>query len=222
VSAASAQKKGIPPTIGNFFVVLSSKLTQYDMAECKREMKRGRSNIYRLGHLLKAAQDAEKLVYAKHDKDETMTPQAAKVFMNALVRNFIYEFGEFGLAPVRNVVRQLQAFLDHGQNPSLVGSGVVKGASKNETPSTKGEFAYVGSGAQVFIPDHKITSTATKLSYFAVPLRGQGHVMGVWDSHFDKFIGWLRAEDLGYADAKAWLAAAHADPRMLDPIRKFL
>jgi hypothetical protein len=219
----SAQKKGIPPTLGNFFLVLSSKLTQYDVAESKREMKRGRSNIYRLGHLLGAMQKAEAIVYAHHKPTETMTPEIAKLFIGALAKTFTYDpfSNEFSLSPVRNVVKQLEAFLGHGQNPSLIGSGNVKAKTEAAKPP-KGDFAYVGSGAQVFLPENHVSTTATKLSYFAVPLRGNGHVMGVWDSSTDKFVGYILADELGFADVKAWLAAAKADPRMLDPIKKFM
>jgi hypothetical protein len=226
-----SEKKGIPPTVGNFFLVLSSKLTQYDVAESKREMKRGRSNIYRLGHLLGAMQKAEAIVYTRHKATETMTPEIAKLFIGALAKNFTYnQFNnEFDLSPVRNVVKQLEAFLSHGQNPSLVGSGNVKNpkADKKElsplaAATTKGEFAYTGSGGQFFIPHHRILTTQTKPSYFSVPLRGSAHVMGVWDQSTDKFVGWVLAEDLGYANVKAWMTAAGTDHRMLEPIKKFM
>jgi hypothetical protein len=123
-----SEKKGIPPTIGNFFLVLSSKLTQYDVAESKREMKRGRSNIYRLSHLLAASQKAEAEVLTSYKAADTMTSDAAVQFIAALAGSFTYDrfSGEFSLSPVRNVVKQLDAFLTHGQNPSLVGSGNVK------------------------------------------------------------------------------------------------
>jgi hypothetical protein len=223
-----SEKKGIPPTVGNFFLVLTSKLTQYDVAESKREMKRGRSNIYRLGHLLGAAHKAEEIVYAHHKGTETMTPEIAKIFIGALAKSFTYDRfnNTFDLSPVKNVVKQLETFLSHGQNPSLIGSGAVKTNKTAKAPepkaTTKGEFAYVGSGAQIFLPDHRIHTTATKLSYFAVPLRGNGFVMGVWDSATDKFVGYVLSEDLGYPDVKSYLAAAKADPRMLDSIKKFM
>ncbi len=216
-----SDKKGIPPTVGNFFLLLSSKLTQYDVAESKREAKRGRSNIYRLGHLLGASQKAEAVVLAHHEPTDAMTPEIAKLFVGALAKNFTYNRikEEFDLSPVRNVVKQLDAYLSHGKNPSLVGSGNVE---KKPAPATKKTPAYVGSGAQVFIPEWRIKKESTKPTYFSVPLRGVAYIMGVWDSATDNFVGYVEVEDLGHPDVKSWLAAAKNDPRMIDPIKKFM
>ena len=82
---------------------------------------------------------------------------------------------------------------------------------------SKGDFAYTGNQTQVFIPDVHLSPAQSKPSYFAVPLRGQGYTLGVWDRDSDRFVGWLLAEDLGYKTAKEWME--HAD---LGPIRKFI
>jgi hypothetical protein len=94
------------PTLRDYLTLLSSKLTQYDVATGKRESKRGSPNIYRLGHLLKASQQVQDRV--KTMLDDT-SPEARAAFEKALAAEFVFERGEFALAPVRNVVKQLRA-----------------------------------------------------------------------------------------------------------------
>ena len=72
-----ASKRGIPPTVCNFQTLLTSKLTQHDVRESKREMKRGSPNIYRLGHLLKAAHEVEAdVARAVPNCNVVMTPRS--------------------------------------------------------------------------------------------------------------------------------------------------
>jgi hypothetical protein len=95
------------PTIRNYLTLLTSKLTQYDQATGAREAKKGRSNIYRLGHLLKAAQGVEDRV--KDVLDDT-SPEAREKFKKALEKAFILtRDGSFDLPPLRNVAKQLAA-----------------------------------------------------------------------------------------------------------------
>ena len=109
--------KGIPPTVGNFILLLTSKLTQYDQRD-----KRG--SIYRLGHLLGAAQKVEDEVLQHASRTDTMNEDVAVRFITAMADAFTVNPREnkFDLAPCRNVVKQLEAFLASGKNPSLVSS----------------------------------------------------------------------------------------------------
>ena len=95
------------PAIRHYLILLKSKLTQYDQAQGKREAKKGRTNIYRLSHLLKAAQDVEAAV--KDILDDT-SDEAKETFKKALAKSFIVTHsGEFDLPPLRNVAKQLAA-----------------------------------------------------------------------------------------------------------------
>jgi hypothetical protein len=109
--------KGIPPTVGNFVLVLKSKLTQYD-----QKAKHG--SPYRLGHLLNAAAKVEEEVLRHASPTDTMSEDTAVRFITAMAGAFTVNPREnkFDLAPCRNVVKQLEAFLASGKNPSLVSS----------------------------------------------------------------------------------------------------
>jgi len=111
-----AAKRGIPPTVCNFQTLLTSKLTQHDVRESRREMKRGSPNIYRLGHLLKAAQEVESdVARVVPNCNVVMTPEIAAAMRAALRRRF-----NPGFRPVENVEKQINAFLTTGQEPSLL------------------------------------------------------------------------------------------------------
>lgn len=112
-------KKGIPPTVGNFIAVLTSELTQYDQKVSARERH---VNIYRLGHLLEAAHGVEKEILRRAKADDTMTPQIAELMVDSMAEHFTVspKADNFDLAPCRNVLKKLAAFLDSGKNPSLV------------------------------------------------------------------------------------------------------
>lgn len=104
-------KSGTPGTVGNFLLVLSSKLTQYDQRETTKELKRGRSNIYRLGHLLGALHKVEGDVQGLEGRSDAEALDALKASMNT-------RFTE-GFAPVRQVERQIDRWLEKGKPPSL-------------------------------------------------------------------------------------------------------
>jgi len=111
--------RGIPPTVGNFLAVLTSQLTQYDQ---KTSLRERHVNIYRLGHLLRAAQRVEDEMLRKADKQAPMTLELADEMITTMSGAFsVGRDGQFDLAPCRNVVKQLRAFVEKGKNPSLVG-----------------------------------------------------------------------------------------------------
>lgn len=108
-------------TVGTFSIILTGLLTQYDIAESKREIKRGgRSNIYRLGHLLKAAQDAEAEVSSMRNRSDA---EAIKAYRAALSRHFVFETPrrgvdpEFTLSPLRKLDKMMSAWLTVGKLP---------------------------------------------------------------------------------------------------------
>ncbi len=124
---AGKKKKGIPPTVCNFMAVLSSKLTQHDVKESAREMKRGNANIYRLGHLLEAKQKVEAdVARVVPNCDVTVTPEIAATIKRSLNTRF-----NPGFPPIRNVEKQLDAFLASGKQPSLLGARRL-GSSKTK------------------------------------------------------------------------------------------
>ena len=111
-------KKGIPPTVCNFQTLLISKLTQQDQREAKRDMKYGgRVNIYRLGHYLEAAQKVEAdMQRVAPDCNVTLTPEIADKMRVSLRHHFTPTF-----PVVKNVEKQIDAFLTTGKQPSLLG-----------------------------------------------------------------------------------------------------
>ena len=118
-------ERGIEPTVGNFFVVLTSLLTQYDEKESLRELKRsGKSNIYRLGLLLEAKQKAEEEILFRYPEaaSETMSNEIAGILIDVLAERFAvnHKTNEFDLSPLRKFYKQLDAFLSSGKRPSLV------------------------------------------------------------------------------------------------------
>jgi hypothetical protein len=120
--------KGISPTVGNFFAVLSSLLTQYDVQTSAREAKgrHGHVNIYRLSHLLGAmhkAEDELKRHIGKFDDPAVMmTPEIAGALVDILTDCFTvnHRSNEFDLPPLRKFVKQLEAFVSTGKNPTLI------------------------------------------------------------------------------------------------------
>lgn len=112
-------KKGIPPTVCNFYTVLTAKLTQYDVRDQRARLKRGwPDNIHQLGLLLQAAQKVEgDLKRVAPDCNVNMTPEIASVMRTSLRRNF-----NPGFSPATNVEKQLDAFLTTGKQPTLLGA----------------------------------------------------------------------------------------------------
>jgi hypothetical protein len=103
--------KGIPPTVGNFLRVLKSKLIQFDQKLEKRQ-----PNAYRLSHYLGAADRVEEHVLRKSRESDMMTLEIAETFVVGLSSAFSYDF-----PPAKQLVKQLNAYLETGKNPSLVG-----------------------------------------------------------------------------------------------------
>lgn len=103
--------------VRDFSIILAGLLTQYDQKESLREMRRGGSpNIFRLGHYLKAAQAAEDAAKAAGiwERDD---PTAITVYHEILTRHFIWERGQFALAPLRQLKRQMDAWVEKGKLP---------------------------------------------------------------------------------------------------------
>lgn len=86
--------------------LLASKLTQYD-----RRMSAKDGNIYRLGHLLGAAQKVRDAVSRDLDKDD---PESIEKFRAAMLSHFSPTF-----APVRAVEKQIDEYLKSGKLPKL-------------------------------------------------------------------------------------------------------
>ena len=99
-------------TVECFLMVLTSKLTQYDMRETRRELKRGGGNIYRLGLLFEALERVRSAVDKYLQRDDREAMQALRA---AMLSHFTPEF-----SPVRNVEKQIDRWLLQGKPPSLV------------------------------------------------------------------------------------------------------
>lgn len=103
--------------VSTFMMVLRSKLTQYDAAQQKRSLARGHGmNIYALGHYLEAASKIEKAVSKVKDRDDE---EALGILRKAILKFFTESGGVPDLPPVRNTVKQIDAFLSSGTLPSL-------------------------------------------------------------------------------------------------------
>lgn len=104
--------------VKDFAFILVGLLTQYDQKESLREMKRGgHPNIYRIGHLLKAAQEAED--DAKHvgiwERDGG---QAIADYRYILSKHFLFERGAWALSPLRQLDKQMGAWVASGKLPT--------------------------------------------------------------------------------------------------------
>jgi hypothetical protein len=109
-----AAQKGIDPTVGNFLLVLSSKLTQYDQKEMLREMKRGgRGNIYRLGHLLGALQKVREDMAAR--EADTVDPELGAQLISSIEFHFTS-----GFRPMEQTIKQILDWANTKKRPSLV------------------------------------------------------------------------------------------------------
>lgn len=117
--------RGIPPTVGNFFVVLSSLLTQYDAQQSlrARKSKHGHHNIYALSHYLNAMHESESDLLRHVSKEEEVTQEIAGMFVQVLAEHFTVNqrANEFDLPPLRKFYKQLDAFVSSGKRPSLIG-----------------------------------------------------------------------------------------------------
>lgn len=87
-------------TVSKYLDVLGHELVRYDVATSAREAKRGRVNIYRLGHLMGALQRVREEV-----GNRTSDSDADKVtFRVAMYANFERDF-----PPVKKVIKQIEA-----------------------------------------------------------------------------------------------------------------
>jgi hypothetical protein len=101
-------------TVRVFALVMVSKLTQYDERLSRAESKRGSVNIYRLGHFLRAADETLALVPKRlRDSDSA---QALHAYKSAIERKFIVS----DMPPAKNVLKQIDAYLDTGKLPTIV------------------------------------------------------------------------------------------------------
>ena len=88
-------------TVDMYLMVLTHELTKHDQAEAKRESKRGRVNIYRLGLLLEAANKVSADVGTLAGSSSGAAKDA---FRASLYRRF-----EVPFPPVNRVLKQLDA-----------------------------------------------------------------------------------------------------------------
>jgi len=103
--------------VQDFSLILTGLLTDYDRKEMMREIKRRHpTNPYRLGHLLKAAQDAEERAKRAGiwERDD---PEAIMTYLMILKEHFIYERGQFALAPLRQLEKRMRDWVDKGKLP---------------------------------------------------------------------------------------------------------
>jgi len=70
----------------------------------------------------------------------------------------------------------------------------------------------------IFIPDKEITGD--KAQYFAVPLRGSGYTLAVYDEEKDKIIGWMKVETLGYKTVKEFMNSPSYHPKKISQFTK--
>jgi hypothetical protein len=103
-------------SVQDFHAILIGLLTQYDQKESLREMKRRQSpNIYRLGHLLKAADKAETAAkqaspaFDWRELWESDTPDALYHYRKILQSAFIFERGQWALPPLRQLDKKINA-----------------------------------------------------------------------------------------------------------------
>lgn len=107
------EAKGMPGTVTNFLLVLSSKITDYDRKEQAKEMKRRMvPNVYRLGLLFQAADKVKQDMTGMEQSSDKAALEKLKASLN---QRFTSDFG-----PKKNVVKQIDAFLEKGKLPSIV------------------------------------------------------------------------------------------------------
>ena len=89
-------------TVGKYLDVLSHELVRYDVQTSAREAKRphGHVNIHRMGHLMGALGRVRETV-----GNRTSASEADK----ANFRMALYQYFEKDFAPVKKVVKQLEA-----------------------------------------------------------------------------------------------------------------
>lgn len=98
-------------TVGSFLEVLRSKLIQHDKVLGDREARRGRVNIYRIGHYLKAVEDVVRDVGPSMGRSD---PQALEALKRSIEANLAGEN-----PGVKATVKQIDQYLATGKAPSL-------------------------------------------------------------------------------------------------------
>jgi hypothetical protein len=106
-----AKKEQPKATVAFWSTYLVHKLTRYDMQVSKREAKRGHVNIYRMGHLLAAAQKVDKAVKSVENSDD---PKDIKRFEAAMNREFERDF-----PPIKAVRKALDKYRSTGKRPKI-------------------------------------------------------------------------------------------------------
>lgn len=103
--------------VQDFSLILTGLLTDYDRKEMVREIKRRvPSNPYRLGHLLRAAEESADEA-KKEGIWERDDEQAIKEYLSILKHFFIYERGQFALPPLRQLEKRMYAWIVDGKLP---------------------------------------------------------------------------------------------------------
>lgn len=99
-------------TVKTFLVLLTSKITQADMADQKRAQKnpRGYWNPNALGLMLERAQQVAARMKPIQDRDD---PEAIQKLRADILRSFNE------ISPIRATVKQIDAYLKDGTLPSL-------------------------------------------------------------------------------------------------------
>lgn len=127
---------GIEPTVKNFSMILSGLLTQYDARIRDR-------NIYRLGLLFGAAQEAYDHVAAYADRSDA---EALQAYLGELQRKFTYESprrgepAEFALSQLRKLEKMIEVWLVDGKRPKYP---VQPAPSLSHTPNATSYYVWV-------------------------------------------------------------------------------
>ena len=110
------------PTVATFLVVLLGHLTQEDRRLSKSESKRGRPNIYRLGHYLAAKQRVEEHVQGLLNSSDPVDIEALR---RAIYKEFLPDF-----PPAKKTVKAIDEYLASGKRPKYP---VEKNPAEQET-----------------------------------------------------------------------------------------
>jgi hypothetical protein len=101
-------------TVKTWIHLIVGALTRYDQMEAKREAKRGRVNIYRLGLLLQANEKVEGDMRDYLDRDDA---DALTALRQSMKRRFTFDRGRFGIRQLNTLDKKITAWLDKGKYP---------------------------------------------------------------------------------------------------------
>lgn len=117
---AKGKDEGLDEALANgkvstFRLVGSSIFTQYDVQQAARAAKKrgGYHNANAMGHYFKALDDAFEFVKGKEDSEDPAT-------LKKLIAGIEDAF-ETGFPPAKKLIAQIQAFIDTGKKPTIVG-----------------------------------------------------------------------------------------------------